>query len=107
MKTAFAWILGLGTIVGAVLIWLSRRNPIDNLKDALEVQKLREQIAQDTAKVEELKGQGDDARVQREMFQAEIEESKRAALLIASETPSRIYEKTNAEIAEEWTRLGF
>lgn len=106
MKTFLAWLLGLGTLAGAIAIWFSRRNPIDNLKDALEVQKLKEQVAQDTAKVEELKGKGDAAALERRILEGEIAESKRAALLIASESPTKIYEMSDAEIAKSFTDAG-
>lgn len=101
MKTVFAWLIGLGTLAGAVLIWLSRRNPIDNFGDALEVQKLKQQIAKDTAMVEELKGRGDEARMERAKIEVEIAESKREALAIAkAESNTNIYEMSDAEVAK-------
>lgn len=100
MKTAFAWILGIGTLAGAVLVWLSRRNAITSFRDAYEVQKLKEAIAKDAALVEELKGQGEDAQAERVLLQAEIAEGQRAALLIASESPAKIYEMTDDEVAK-------
>lgn len=100
MKTVFAWIIGLGTLAGAVLIWLSRRNPIDNFGDALEVQKLKQEVAKNESMVEELKGRGDEARMERAKIEVEIAESKRLALVIASESPTRIYEMTDAEVAK-------
>lgn len=106
MKTFFAWFLGLGTIAGAVAIWLSRRNPITSFPDALEVQKLKQEVVKNESMVEELKGRGDEARSEREKIELEIAESKRAALLIATESPTRIYEMSDAEVAAEFTRVG-
>lgn len=106
MKTFWLWVLGLGTIAGGVLIWLSRKNPINNLGDAIEVQRLKEEIAKNASMIEELKGRGDEARSERAKLEAEISESKRIALVIATESPTRVYEKTDAEIAAEWTALG-
>jgi hypothetical protein len=106
MKQFWLWILGLGTLAGAVLIWLSRKNQVDRFSDALEVQKLKQQIASDLAKAEELKGQGDAARLEREKLEIDIDESKRAVLVIASESPTRAYEMSNAEVARAFTDLG-
>lgn len=53
MTKIFGWILGLGTLVGAIYLWWSKRNDIVDLKTALEVQKIRQNVAKKEAELKE------------------------------------------------------
>lgn len=105
MKTFFGWLIGIGTLVGAVAIWWSRRNQVEGFREALEVQKLKQAIAQDAAKVEELKGQGDAARKEREQLEVDIAESKARATELL--TATSLEGMSDVEVARALSDAGF
>lgn len=106
MKTVLSWALGIATLVGAIAIWWSKKNQISSLRDALEVQRLRQDAARAQAEVDELMQTADVAGAERAVLEAEIRDAQARAVAIA--TGQEGLEKlTSAEIAQAFTEAGF
>lgn len=106
MKTLLSWALGIATLVGAIAIWWSKKNQISNLRDALEVQRLRQDAARAQAEVDELVQTASAAGAERAVLEAEVRDAQARAVAIA--TGQEGLEKlTSAEIAQAFTEAGF
>jgi len=108
MKHVWAWILGLGTLAGALYVWWSRKNAANTWALALETQRFRELAARNYARAEEHVKAADATEQSIKDALDAVQESQRAILLVASELPpSKIYEMDNAQIAAALTDIGF
>ena len=108
VKTIWAWLLGIGTLVGAFLIWRSKKNDVDTLRAALEVQKLRERVAQDKAVVDELLLEADKHAEAIAVAKADIRKAQERAVWLGSPAGySELKGMSDAEVARSFTDLGF
>lgn len=73
----------VGAVVGGIFVMRSKKNQINNLKDAVEVQKARQQIARAEAKAEVLEASAAETGEEVEVLKREIVASKRRAVEIA------------------------
>lgn len=101
----FGWILGLGTFVGAVYLLWSKKNEVNSIEDALEAQRLKQQIARDTATVADMLVKGEIALHERAPLEAIIHDSKLKAAAILTDTD--LEGKSETEIAAIFARAGF
>ena len=87
-RRLFSWptlaLLGVGTFMGALGLWLSRKNEINNLKDALKVQQLKKDVQGYQSKVDKLVADASVNRGELAFVQAELAESQRRAAQIAT-----------------------
>lgn len=105
MGKALGWILGLGTFVGALYLLWSKKNAIDNLEDALEVQKLKQQIAKDEATIADMLVKAEIAVHERAPLEAIVTESKtKVAGILAGK---KLSEMTEAEADKAFRDAGF
>lgn len=108
MKQLWAWILGLGTLAGAFLIWWSKKNAANTFAQALEAQRMKELAAANYARAEQHMKDADATVQSIQDAQDAVQEAQRAILLVASELPpGKIYEMDNAQIAAALTEIGF
>lgn len=105
MSKVIGWILGIGTFVGAVYLLWSKKNQISNLQDALEAQKLKQQIAKDEATVADMLVKAEIALDQRAPLEAIVMESKeKVAGILAGK---KLSEMTEAEADKAFRDAGF
>lgn len=102
MGKVFGWILGIGTFVGAIYLWWSKRNDISDLRTALEVQSIRERVAAREATLEQKLADATVSAAHIETLQGIITDNKAAALVLA--TKHDLTGKTDQEIADLFTR---
>lgn len=105
MSKVFGWILGLGTLAGALYIWWSKQNKVDNLQDALEAQRLKQQIAKDNATLAEMLVKAEIQMHEREPIEALILESKNRVAEIMAQKP--LAEMSEEEQAAAFKAAGF
>lgn len=91
-------VLGLVSLVGAVLMVRSKRNEIGQLKDALEVQRIKVDVAKKEAKAEELMKQADDHAEEIVALRVQVNASKRRAAELLK--PSEVEGMTDEQIAK-------
>lgn len=104
----WSWILGLGTLVGAFLIWRSKRNDVDTLKAAFEVQKIRERVAKDKAIVDELMLEADQHAEAIEAARVDIRKAQERAVWLGSPAGyAELKAMNDEEVAAAFTQLGF
>jgi hypothetical protein len=104
----WSWILGLGTLAGAFLIWRSKKNDIDTLKAALEVQKLREHVARDKAIVDELLLEADKHADAIAVARGDIRNAQERAIWLGSPAGyNELKGMSDADVARSFTELGF
>jgi hypothetical protein len=94
----------VGTVVGAVLMVRSKKNQIDRLSDALEVQRIRANVAGNEAKAEALTAQADHSAQEVAAIRTDIAASKRRAAELAHAT--NLEGKTDAEVAKLFSDAG-
>jgi uncharacterized Tic20 family protein len=105
MSKVFGWLLGIGTFVGALYILWSKKNKVESIEDALEAQRLKQQIAKDEATVADMLVKAEIAVHQREPLEAIITESKaRVAGILAGKPLS---EMTESEAVAAFRDAGF
>lgn len=104
MSKWFGWILGIGTLIGAVYLWWSKRNNIADLKTALEVQKVREEVAKSEAILQEKLADAAAAQPTIDAIEANIAAQKALALKLAHGTD--FTGKTDQEIARIFSDSG-
>lgn len=97
-------LLTLGAIVSAVALWLSRKNEVSNLRDALRVQKLRQDAFTHRMEVERLKGESNVNVAQLAFAKAELAQHERAAVEIVTGKGSE--ELSDAEVARLFSDAG-
>lgn len=105
MSRVIGWILGIGTFVGAVYLLWSKKNQISNLQDALEAQKLKQQIAKDEATIADMLVKAEIALEQRAPLEAIVHESKLKAAAILTDTD--LEGLSSDELAAKLTEAGF
>jgi hypothetical protein len=94
----------VGTLVGAVLMVRSKKNQIGRLSDALEVQRIKTQVAHDEAKAEVLTERADEHAEEVAALRVQITDSKRRAAELAHAKP--LEGKTDDEIAKLFSDAG-
>lgn len=93
-----------GTLVGAFFVLYSKRNQVGKLKDAVEVQRIRANVARGEAKAEALTEKADASAQEVEALRSEIVASKRRAAELAHAT--NLEGKTDDEIAKLFSDAG-
>lgn len=94
----------VGMLVGAVFMLRSKRTQIGSLKDAVEVQRIRANVARNVAKAEALTERADASAQEAEALRSEIAASKRRAAELAHAT--NLEGKTDDEIAKLFSDAG-
>jgi hypothetical protein len=94
----------VGTFVGAVLMVRSKKNQIGTLKDALEVQRIRADVARKEGQADALTARADVNAKEVDALRGEIAASKRRAAELAHATDLK--GKTDAEIAKLFSDAG-
>lgn len=95
----------VGALIGGFLIYKSTKNKVDNLKDAVEIQKSKTLVAKNTAKVEMLMESADKKAKQAEQLEKEIKNSKRRVVEISEN--QNVEGMTDDEIAKLFSNSGF
>jgi cell division protein FtsX len=112
LKAAWKWLLDnpiavaatLGAVLGAYLMWKSRKNKIASLEDAVEVQTTLRKVAKDEARAKLLAEQADAVQPEAEALRAQIQLRK---LKIAEiRTGESMEGKSDEEIARMLTDAG-
>jgi hypothetical protein len=93
-----------GTLLGALVVLRSKRNQVENLKDAIEVQRIRTSVARDEAKVEVLTQNADEHAGKVAELQIQIADSKRRAAELAHATS--LEGRTDDEVAKMFSDAG-
>ena len=88
----------LGALVGAVFMLRSKRNEITRLKDAMEVQRIKADVAKKEAQADELVKRADTHAEDVEALRAQIAQSRRRAAALLK--PSEMEGMTDEEIAK-------
>lgn len=104
MTKILGWILGIGTLAGAIYLWWSKRNDISDLKTALEVQKIRETVAKREAALEEKLADVTTSQGHIDALNGIIADQKATALVLA--TKLDLTGKTDQEIADLFSSSG-
>lgn len=94
----------IGTLVGAVFMVRSKKNQIGHLSDALEVQKIKNLVVRDEAKVEMLSARADEHAEEVAQLHNQIVASKRRAAELAHATS--LEGKSDDEVAKLFSDAG-
>lgn len=103
MNKVLGWVLGIGTIFGAIYLWWSKRNDISDLKTALQVQKIKEAVAKSEAQLEEKLADVETTRETIAHHETVIALAKATAVELASPSQS-LSGKSDQEIADIFRR---
>lgn len=107
-KRLFSWptvfVFGLGATVSAIALWLSRKNEVSSLKDALIVQKHRQDAFAYKAEVAKLEADGEEREGQLAFAKLELSEHQRRAVEIVSATDLK--DKSDEEVARMFDGVG-
>jgi hypothetical protein len=93
-----------GALVGAALMVRSKKNQIGRMSDALEVQRIRADVARTEAKADALTEKADASAQEVETLRAQITASKRRAAELAHAT--NLEGKSDDEIAKLFSDAG-
>lgn len=94
----------IGAFIGAFLMWRSDRNKVATLKDALTVQKAKNDIAKAEAQAELLEGQAGAAEPRVQELKKQIAESQRKVVVIAEGPHTK--DLSDEEVADLFSRTG-
>ena len=95
----------LGAAVGAWLVYVSSRNKVEELEDALEVQAIRKRVVKQEARAELMKEQAEAVEPKVKQLKKKVAESKRRVMQI--ERQEDLEGMNDDEIAEAFNAAGF